>query len=120
MQSHQVHAVTYELRESLLPQLTSSLTGCGGWLLDRKHLSPAAMELLVEIQLRGILELYAALAATGIELTRTGRDTLAGLCNRSHHTRIRHLGEVVTIRLHLRFLEDAPLSPLLAPTTSIA
>lgn len=120
MQSHHIHAVSYELRENLLPQLTASLTACGGWLLDRRPLSANAIELLLEIQLRGIFELYAAFASVGVELTRSGRETLTSLCTRSRHTRLRFLGQVITISLQIRFLEDSALPFLLHPNTSIA
>ena len=82
MQAFHIQGFTYELRRSLLADLTTALGNCGGWILERKTLSPTNMEFSVEIQLRAILDLYAALAATGVELTRSGHEVLTELCTR--------------------------------------
>ena len=65
-----------------LPDLTGVFWNCGGWILERKNLSPSNMEFRVEIQLRASLDLYAALVATGVELTRSGHEALTALCTR--------------------------------------
>ena len=119
MHEHQIQAFTYELREGLLARLTASISSCGAWLLDRKTLSASAIELLMEVHLRCIFDLYAGLAAAGIELTRTGQHTLTALCTQSRTTRTRRIGEVVTLRLEIRFLEDISLPTLLAGNLSI-
>src|ERR1700760_2357347 len=76
MDSLDIQAFTYEQRHGLLPCLTSAFIGCGGWVLDRKTLSPTNMEFRVEIQLRAVLDLYAAILSTGVELTRAGHEAL--------------------------------------------
>ena len=70
MQSLDIHGFTYEQRHGLLPTLTEAFSSCGGWMLERKTLSPNHMEFRVEIQLRSVLDLYAAVVASGVELTR--------------------------------------------------
>ena len=70
------------------------------------------MELRLEIQLRFIMDLYAALVASGIELSRTGHQNLADLCTCRKHLQD-DIAQVVTIRIELTFLEDLTLHTIL-------
>ena len=65
MQSLDIQGFSYEERHGLLPTLTSAFADCGGWILDRKTLSPSTMEFRVEIQLRAVVELYSSIIASG-------------------------------------------------------
>jgi hypothetical protein len=115
MHSLDIHAFTYEQRHGLLPTLTDAFSNCGGWMLERKTLSSTHMEFRVEIQLRSVLDLYAAIVAAGIELTRAGHESLTELCSRPAHLKLAtELGQVLTIRLELNFLDDMTLHSLLA------
>src|SRR5579859_3315394 len=87
MESFDIQAFTFEQRCGLLPSLAAAFTRCGGWVLERKTLSPANMEFRVEIQLRAVVDLYAAILSTGVELTRSGHETLTELCTRRKHRR---------------------------------
>jgi hypothetical protein len=121
MHSLDIHGFTYEQRHGLLPTLTTAFSNCGGWMLERKTLSPNHMEFRVEIQLRAVLDLYAAMVATGVELTRTGHESLTELCNRRRHLKLAtELGQVLTIRLELNFLDEVTLHSLLASGSSLA
>ncbi len=114
MQSVDIQGFSYEERHGLLPTLTSAFADCGGWVLDRKTLSPTTMEFRVEIQLSAILDLYASIVSSGLELTRGGHLALTDLCTcRRHHTTAADLGQIVSIRLEISFLEDINLSYLL-------
>ena len=121
MQSLDIQAFTYEQRFGLLPTLTSAFTHCGGWVLERKTLSPTNMEFRLEIQLDAILDLYAGIIATGVELTRSGHDSLTELCVRRKHVRTTaDLGQIVAIRLEINFLDDVTLHSLLASGGGLA
>jgi len=114
LQTHDLQGYSYEDRQGLLPNLTSALTQCGGWVLERKTTSATTMEFRIEIQLQGIVELYSSLVATGVELTRTTHATLTGLCtSRKHIAKSHRPTQVVSIRLELNFLEDVTLHSLL-------
>ena len=79
-------------------------------MLDRKTTSPNTMEFRIELQLRAVVELYAALVAAGVELTSVAHETLAGLCTcRRHGTHAVNLRQVLTFRLELSFLEAVTL-----------
>jgi hypothetical protein len=121
MNSLDIQAFTYEQRAGLLPGLTSAFNNCGGWVLDRKNLSPTNVEFRVEIQLRAALDLYAAILSTGVELTRAGHEALTELCTRRKHLSLSaKLGQIVTLRLEIAFLDDITLHSLLSAGASLA
>jgi hypothetical protein len=78
------------------------------------------MEFRLEIQLQEILELYAAVMGTGVELTRAGHESLTELCTRRRHGHGVDLAQVVAIRLELSFLDDVTLHSLLASGAGLA
>jgi hypothetical protein len=121
MQSLDIQGFTYEERHGLLPELTTAFSNCGGWLLERKTLSPTNMEFRIEIQLLAVLDLYAAIIATGVELTRAGHVALTELCTRRQHLRLSaEIGQIVAIRLEISFLDDITIHSLLASGSGLA
>lgn len=121
MQTHEFQGYSYQERQGLLPTLTSALTHCGGWVLDRKTTSASTMEFTLEIQLRAIVELYSALIAAGVELSRTTHATLADLCTCRYNLPLtRAVNQVLSIRLELSFLEDVTLHSLLMTGSDLA
>jgi hypothetical protein len=115
MQSLDIQGFSYEERHGLLPTLTSAFAECGGWILDRKTLSPTMMEFRVEIQLRAVVDLYSSILGSGLELTRSAHLGLTHLCTcRKNLSSPADLGQIVTIRIEISFLEDATLQSLLA------
>jgi hypothetical protein len=121
MQSLNIQAFTYEQRHRLLAGLTLAMGNCGGWILERKTLSPTNLEFRMEIQLRCALDLYAALLAEGVELTRSGHQALTELCTRRQHLHLSaELGQTVAIRLEIAFLDDISLHSLLASGSRLA
>jgi len=121
MQSLDIQSFSYEERQGLLSTLTSSFADCGGWVIDRKALSPSTIEFRIEIQLRSILDLYASIVSSGLELTRASHLSLADLCTCRRNLAIAtDLGRVVGIRLEISFLEDLTLHALLMTGSSSA
>jgi hypothetical protein len=121
MESLNIQAFTYEQRNGLLSDLIAAFASCGGWIIERKTLSPSNVEFRVEIQLRAILDLYAAVIAIGVELTRPGHDALTELCTRSKHLHLTaDLGQIVTLHLELAFLDDVTLHSLLLSGSGLA
>jgi hypothetical protein len=121
MQSFDIQGFTYEQRHGLLPDLTAAFSNCGGWVLERKTISPTNMEFRIEIQLLAVLEFYAAIVATGVELTRAGHESLTELCTRRNHMRLAaELGQIVAIRLEISFLDDITIHSLLSTGSGLA
>ena len=115
MQLLDIQGFSYEERHGFLPILTSAFADCGGWISDRKTLSPSTMEFRVEIQLRAVLDLYASVIASGLELTRSGHLGLTHLCTcRKNLSTPTDLSQIVTIRIEISFLEDATLQSVFA------
>jgi hypothetical protein len=121
MASLDIQGFTFEPRHRLLADLNAALGNCGGWVLERRTLSATNLEFRVEIQLLAVLDLYAALLATGLELTRSGHEIFTELCTLRKHMRITtELRQVIVLRLEISFLEDITLHSLLSSNSSVA
>ncbi|GGA75213.1 hypothetical protein GCM10011507_28240 [Edaphobacter acidisoli] len=121
MQSVDIQSFSYEERQGMLSALTNAFADCGGWIIDRKTVSPTTVEFRIEIQLRAVLELYASLVSSGLELTRGAHLTLSELCTcRKNLPIAADLGQIVAIRLEVSFLEDVTLHSLLMTGSSYA
>lgn len=114
MTSLEIQSFSYDERSGVLPGLITSLADCGGWVLDRRTLSPSMIELKIEVQLRSILDLYGSIVAAGLELTRSSHIALTDLCTcRRNLTSLTDLGQVITVRMEISFLEEITLHSLL-------
>ena len=112
---------TYQDRRIILPALADAMNHSGCWVLERKALSLTQMGCRFEIQLRSVLELYSALIAAGLELTRGSHIDLTALCTlRQHNPTPADLGRVVDIRLEISFLEELDLKSFLTPGAALA
>ena len=121
MNTVDLQAYSYQDRQGLLPSLNAAFSHCGGWVLERRTLSPSAVEFKFEIQLSGIVDLYSALVSTGVELTNAAHTTLTDLCTcRYHLLDTGRTSQVVSLRLVLSFLEDVTLHSLLMTGTGLA
>lgn len=115
MQALDIQSFSYDERAGLLPALLAGLADGGGWVLDRRTLSPSTVELRVEAQLRSVVDLYGAIVAAGLELTRASHLALTDLCTcRRNALRPVDLSQLVTLRIEISFLEDITLHSLLA------
>lgn len=103
-----VRGFSHQDRYHILAALEGALNNCGCWLLDQRALSAEQMEMVFEVQLRSALDLYGALIAAGVELTRDSHATLTGLCTlRRHNFRSPHHGHIVSVRLVVSFVEES-------------
>ena len=115
MPSLDLQTFTYDDRVNVLPVLLVALADCGGWVLDRRTLSASTLELRIEVQLRSIVDLYGSVIAVGLELTRASHLSLTDLCTcRKNAMTGSDLGQIVTLRMEVSFLEDLTLHSLLA------
>ncbi len=120
-QTLEIHGYFYADRATLLPQLTSALMHCGGWVLDRKTLSPTMMDFRFELQLSEVVELYGALVGLGLELTRDAHTLLTDLCTcRKHSHRAAYGMQVLTLRLEIHFMADVTLHSILMTGSGLA
>jgi len=114
MQPLEIQSFSYEDRAGILPSLLSALADGGGWVLERRSLSPNTVEVKIEAQLRSIVELYGGMIAAGLELTRSSHLLLTDLCNcRRHAGRAVDLSQIVTLLIEISFLEEVTPHALL-------
>ena len=84
---------------------------CGCWVLARGTLPSSQIELVFEVHLRSAFDLYGALIAAGVELTRDSHAALTGLCTLRRHHPAPHLAaldsyRIVTVRLEVSFVDE--------------
>lgn len=112
--TRELQGYSYDDRQDVLPGLTTAMTKAGGWVLEKRTTSATAVQFRVEIQLRGIVELYAGLMEMGVELTKATHTMLTELCLcRRYAGWTEWSGEVITLNLELSFLEELTLNSLL-------
>ena len=121
MESLEIQSFSYDDRAGLLPVLLTALADGGGWVIDRRTVSANMVRLSVEAQLRSIVELYGAIVAAGLELTRSSHLALTDLCTcRRNAAAAVDLGQIVSLRLEISFLEEITLHSLLTSGASPA
>jgi hypothetical protein len=103
---------SHEDRRLILPALDRAIDSCGCWVVERRTVSPAQVELVLEVQLSGVFELYGALIAAGVELTRASHAALTELCTLRRHNvfadpPVLLYGRVVTLGLEVSFFEES-------------
>ena len=110
-----LQSFSYDDRTNVLPVVIAALADCGGWVLDRRTLSASTVQLRVEVQLRSIVDLYGSIIAAGLELTRASHIALTDQCTcRKNAATVADLGQILTLRLEISFLEDMTLHSLLS------
>ncbi len=98
---------TYEERPILLPALTLSIVNAGGWVLKRSSTSVASIDIFLEIQAGSLPDVYAAMLASGLELTRDSHRAMAERCNCILHLRPQKCSPFLALRLEIHFLVDS-------------
>jgi hypothetical protein len=102
-----LHGFTYADRPDLLPELSLAIETAGGWVLERRHSSSVTEDLYLEVPANALSEVYAALLASGLELTRSGHRAMAQRCNCNRHLSPSiAASSVITIGLEIHFLVD--------------
>jgi len=104
-----VESFTYAERAHLLPNLGAAVDQAGGWVLERHSLAADAVEVYLEVQMPALREVYGALLACGLELTRDSHRALAERCNCDLHLRPQQgTSSILSLRVDIRFLPEPP------------
>ncbi len=101
-----IQAYSHQDREDLLPAVVETIVHCGGWVVERRDLSEMTLGFQMEIELRRIVEFYAGLLGTGMEMTRSGHRALSGLCTCGRYIRQSDLDQVLQMQLEVSFLHE--------------
>jgi hypothetical protein len=107
----QVRGSSHQDRWQILPALDAAMHNCGCWVLMRDTLRASQVALIFEVHLGSAFDLYGALIAAGVELTRDSHSALTGLCTLRRHHPASPPGAVaptriVTVRLEVSFFEE--------------
>jgi len=80
-------ATTMEEAEQLIPSLTSSILGNGGWVLSRGADDEGRIHMLFEFERMHCVEMYTLLIAAGLELSQLAHLQFTELCQctKSHY-----------------------------------
>ncbi|MFC6646565.1 hypothetical protein ACFQBQ_13410 [Granulicella cerasi] len=113
-------AFTYEDRRKVLADAVDALERSGCWVLGRRNLSATEVQLRFELAVREALEVYAALIASGLELTRDSHLSLHALCTLRKYRQRAAEHRVVTLGLAISFLDEVNLAAELMPRAGAA
>ena len=82
----EIQAVAALEPSDLVRTLTGAILGCGGWVLTRSTTDSRRVNVLFEFERAACVEIYTAVIACGIELSRNGhiRMTEFCQCTRNH------------------------------------
>lgn len=107
-------------RTVLLADLGTAIDGAGGWMLERTQVSAQTFQMRVEIQQQCLPELYAALLASNLELTRESHRTLAERCNCCNYLPSRRgASTIMTLRIDVQLIADPRHAASPSPRASL-
>ena len=94
-------ATTMEEAERLIPSLTGSILGNGGWVLSRGADDDGRISMLFEFERMHCVEMYTVLIAAGLELSQLAHLHFTELCQctKSHYGDCG--GEIVSVDLEI-------------------
>ncbi len=102
-----LQCLTYDDRAQVLPMMTDAIDRAGGWILDRRTVAAHALELKIELQVRALVDMYAALVGSGVDLTREAHLLLTERCVCRQHQQTREsMASILCLRLEVAFLAD--------------
>ena len=76
-----LQAVSSRSGAELLPALAEAIDRACGWVLHRRMVSASALQLRLETQGRGLMDLYASFIEQGLELSRDSHLMLTERCS---------------------------------------
>ena len=75
--------------------------------VQQNDLQPEPVELRLELQVRALVDIYAALVSSGVELTREAHLVLTERCTcRQFQPNRKSMANILSIRLEIAFLAD--------------
>ena len=118
----EVHSVSFENRNVVLPRLHKVMAASGCWTFAYKRRGRQTMEYSFDIELRAVMELYCGLAQAGLEMSEVSHRALTELCVLRRHEQMlggsrRLTARVVKVRLRMGFVdaeEEMGTAPVIA------
>ena len=97
----EMNGISKEGPERLVQTLTGAILGCGGWVLSRGANDAGTVNILFEFERQACVEIYTVLAATGVELSRSGHIWFTELCQCTRVNRQDCGTEIVSVELEI-------------------
>jgi hypothetical protein len=98
----EIQAVSSMEPSNLVRTLTGAILGCGGWVLTRSTTDSGRVCILFEFERAACVQIYIAVIACGVELSRNGHIRMTELCHctRNHVTECG--GQIASIELEIQ------------------
>ena len=103
-------ATSIEEPTRLLLSLTGAILSCGGWVLYRSCNDIGKVTMLFEFERQACVEIYALLAAAGVELSRGDHIWFTELCQCTRDNRQDCGTEIVSVELEIQTLPAKTVS----------
>jgi hypothetical protein len=92
--------------------LSAAILSCGGWILERHEPRPGWLSVLMEFECERSMEIYFAVIALGIQLSRKAHLSLTGLCQCARHAACLRCLPVARVRMTVQTGADCPTAEL--------
>jgi len=103
-------ATSIEEPTRLLLSLTGAILSCGGWVLYRSCNDIGKVTMLFEFERQACVEIYALLAAAGVELSRGDHIWFTELCQCTRDNRQDCDTEIASVELEIQTLPAKTVS----------
>ena len=95
----------------LVRTLSSSIRGCGGWVLTRGTTDTGLVNMLFEFERSACVEIYSGLIAAGLELSQQGHQRFTELCQCTRIQDANCGSEVASVDLEIQTFPVEDASP---------
>jgi len=95
--------------------LSAAIVSCGGWILERNEPRPGWLSFLLEFECERSMEVYFAVIALGIQLSRKAHLSLTGLCQCARHAACVRCLPIARVRMTVQAGADCPMADLATP-----
>jgi hypothetical protein len=98
----ELKAVSTVEPSQLVRMASGAILGCGGWVLTRSMSDSGRVTILFEFERQACVEIYTALIASGIELSRSGHLRMTELCQCTSNQLSECGAEIASIELEIQ------------------
>jgi hypothetical protein len=111
----ELQAVSAEEPARLVQFLTGAILGCGGWVLSRGASEEGAVSILFEFERQACIDIYSALIASGVELSRNGHLNFTELCLCTRNYQPECAADIASVDLEIQTFPVESICCAIAP-----
>jgi hypothetical protein len=98
----EMKAIALEEPANLVEALTSTILGCGGWILSRGANDTGTVSMLFEFERRVCVDIYSGLIGAGLELSQSGHIRFTEFCQCTRSNRPDCGTEIASVDLEIQ------------------